>query len=243
MKIITKSNMQNKNKNKHEILLGLTTTPRSDWRGKVKEMKKFGIKRIALFPTFLDIKERKELYALLDEIKGLKIPHVHLRAQDTEDWEMAWYEKHGAKVYNIHTGKHVNTLAVLKPYKEKIFIENHPGKAIAEAELKKSAGICLDFQHWARAKQGHPSVAEKTEYYANNYAIGCCHLSPLPKGKNLLWRLIKMVGGHYRISLDELDYIGQYQQYLPEYISLEQENSFKEQLAAKKYLEEKILRL
>mgnify|MGYP000054681782 CR=1 FL=1 len=46
--------------NKHEILLGLTTTPNSDWKGKVEEMKKFGIKKIALFPTFLPIEKRKE---------------------------------------------------------------------------------------------------------------------------------------------------------------------------------------
>ncbi|MDD5464316.1 MAG: hypothetical protein PHP62_04145, partial [Candidatus Moranbacteria bacterium] len=64
---------------KHEILLGLTTTPKSDWRGKVEEMKKFGIKQIALFPTFLKIDDRKELYKLLEDIDGLEIPHVHLR--------------------------------------------------------------------------------------------------------------------------------------------------------------------
>jgi len=38
---------------KRNILLGLTTTPRSDWRGKVEEIKKFKIKELALFPTFL----------------------------------------------------------------------------------------------------------------------------------------------------------------------------------------------
>lgn len=70
---------------KHKILLGLTTTPKSDWREKVKEIEKFGIKELALFPTFLSPDERKELYTLLEKTKIKNIPHVHLR-DDMEEW-------------------------------------------------------------------------------------------------------------------------------------------------------------
>lgn len=220
---------------KHEILLGLTTTPASDWRGKVEEMKKFGIKRIALFPTFLPVHKRKELYALLDEIEGLVIPHVHLREQDMEEWEMEWFEQHGTVAYNVHMGSHRNEF--LDRYKEKIFVENHIHKSIPEKDIQDRAGICLDFQHWSRAKKQHKIVADHTEEYAKKYTIGCCHISALPKTKNVFWRLLKRVGGHYMITLDELDYIGQYTQYLPKYISIELENTFKRQLEAKAYLE------
>jgi len=225
--------------NKHEILLGLTTTPNSDWRGKVEEMKKFGIKKVALFPTFLPICKRKELYLLLDEISGLVIPHVHLREQDTQDWEMDWYKKHGTEVFNIHMGEHKNE--VLKKYKNVIYIENHINKSIPKNNLEDNAGICLDFQHWQRAKKHCPMVAENTEKYAKQFEIGCCHISALPKIKYFFFRLFKKVGSHYMISLSELDYIGQYRQYLPYYISLELENSFEEQLKAKAYVE-KILK-
>ena len=227
---------------KHEIVLGLTTTPASDWRGKVEEMKKFGIKRIALFPTFLKIEKRKELYNLLEEIEGLVIPHVHLRAQDMQEWEMEWFEKHGAVAYNVHMGKHSND--TLEKYKDKIFIENHISKTIPQDQLEKSAGICLDFQHWHRAKKINPDVAKKTEKYAKKYAVGCCHISALPNGKpwNIIRRMLKRVGGHYMMSLDEMDYVKQYAEYFPKYMSIELENSFEQQLGVNAYLE-KILEL
>jgi hypothetical protein len=219
----------------HEILLGLTTTPGSDWKGKVEEMKKFGIKRIALFPTFLPVEKRKELYNLLEEIDGLVIPHVHLREQDFEQWEIDWLISRGAQVLNIHAGKHSNP--VLETVKDKMFIENHITTYIKEAQLKENAGICLDFQHWERARRKFPVVAEKTERYAKLFTIGCCHISPLPKFKNIWLRILKRVSGHYMCSLDELDYMAAYRDYLPQYISLEIENSFEQQLKAKRYLE------
>jgi hypothetical protein len=219
----------------HEILLGLTTTPASDWKGKVEEMKKFGIKRIALFPTFSPVKKRKELYTLLEKIDGLVIPHVHLRAQDFEQWEIDWLLAHGTEVFNVHGGRHTNP--VLKTIKHKLYIENHMHVCIGEEQLRDNAGICLDFQHWERAKKHFPVVAQKTEEYAKSFTIGCCHVSPLPKFKNVLKRIVKRLGAHYMCSIDELDYMQSYKQYLPKYISIELENSFKEQLEAKAYLE------
>lgn len=220
---------------KHEILLGLTTTPASDWRGKVEEMKQFGIKRIALFPTFLKIEQRKELYTLLEDIEGLVIPHVHLREQDMEPWELEWFERHGTEAYNIHM--HSHHYEVIKKFIRKVFVENNPFHKTPEGDLQKTAGMCIDFQHWAWADRLHPIVAANTRAHAEAFKVGCCHISPLPKLKNTLLRIIKRVGNHYMISLDELDYIGQYTQYLPKYISLEMENTFQRQLEAKAYLE------
>jgi hypothetical protein len=233
----SKTNMKNK---KHEILLGLTTTPNSDWHAKVEELKKFKIKKVALFPTFLSIHKRKELYELLDEIKGLKIPHVHLREQDVQQWEMEWYLSHGAKVFNIHMGEHNNK--VLKKYKDCVFVENHTFKSIPEKQLIANAGICLDFQHWKRAQTACEIVFKHTKEYAEKFTIGCCHVSPLPKKRNFIVRFFKKVGGHYMISIDEFDYLLEFKKYLPKYISLEVENSFEKQLKVKKYLE-KILNI
>jgi hypothetical protein len=232
--------MKNKSGSKHEILLGLTTTPASDWRGKVGEMKKFGIKRIALFPTFLSAHQRKELYKLLEDIDGLKIPHVHLRAQDMEEWEMKWFQQRGTEVFNIHMGEHDND--ILKKHKDKIYVENHVYKSIPENQLKNNAGICLDFQHWQRAKKGCPIVAENTQKYAEQYHVGCCHMSALPKWKNKLFRMFKRVSGHYMCSLDEMDYLKNFIPYFPKLMSIELENSFAQQMKVKAYLE-KLLNL
>lgn len=228
--------MENKN---HEVLLGLTTTPKSDWKGKVGEMKQLGIKRVALFPTFLGIEKRKELYDLLDDIDGLEIPHVHLRNQDMEEWEMTMFEeKYKTQFYNIHVNCQVN--GYLEKYKSKIYVENH-FKKFDENHLKNFAGICLDVQHMERSKLEAPLASRQMSDLLEKYEVGCCHISSLPKIKNTLQRLLKGVAGHYMISLDEVDYVRKYKAFLPQLVSIELENSFERQMEVKKYLEENIL--
>lgn len=232
--------MKNKSGNKHEILLGLTTTPASDWRGKVEEMKKFGIKRIALFPTFLEIDQRKELYKLLEDIEGLEIPHVHLRHQDFEKWEMEMFEqKYGSEVFNIHAN--VKIQDALTGFKSKIFIENDFEK-MDENQIKDFAGICLDTEHLDRAKTQAPNVNLQITDLLKKYPVGCCHVSPKRKLKNIFRRVLKGAWRHYLLSIDEMDYVLQYSEYFPQYISLELENSFAEQMKVKTYLE-KLLNL
>ncbi len=223
-----------KNK-KHEILLGLTTTPKSDWRNKVEEMKKFGIKKIALFPTFLEIDQRKELYGLLEAIDDLEIPHVHLRDQDMEEWELDWFKARGASNFNIHMGGLHNP--ILKQYSENIFIENHIFDSISLEELESCGGICIDFQHLEITKKKFPHVAEDIETCMDKFPVGCCHIAPLPKIKNIFHRFINNAWVHYMISIDELDYVEKYREYLPYYVSIELENSFEVQLKAKAHLE------
>lgn len=234
-----KSIMQNNIKSEYEILLGLTTTPGSDWRGKVEEMKKFGIKKIALFPTFLGIDQRKELYLLLESIEGLEIPHVHLRNEDIEEWEMELFEKkYKTTIYNIHANRGLNEF--LKKYSNKICVENH-FKLLDKNQIAKLGGLCLDVQHLGRSKTEAPQAYAQVMEFLKKYPVGCCHVSPLPKLKYLLKRLFKRRGGHYMMGLSELDYARQYRQYLPKYISIELENSFEEQLKVKKYLEKNVL--
>ncbi|EKE19805.1 MAG: hypothetical protein ACD_8C00102G0004 [uncultured bacterium] len=222
----------------HEILLGLTTTPRSDWHGKVKEMKKFGIKKIALFPTFLNIEKRKELYNLLAEIEDLEIPHVHLRCEDMEQWEFDLFErKYGTRIYNVHEEE-----CESKPYnkyKNIIYIENRY-KNISLRILDNSAGLCVDFAHMEDGRRRKNSKLDHIWDVVDKYPIGCAHVSAIKTNR---WSLINHFFGfdrHYFKNLCELDYIGQYRQYLPYYISLELENSFEQQLEAKKYLENKL---
>lgn len=219
----------------HEILLGLTTTPASDWRGKVEEMKKFGIKRIALFPTFLPIHKRKKLYALLDEIEGLVIPHVHLRSDDMEAWELEMFEeKYKTEVFNIH--QNAINVKVFAKYKHKIYIENQHQPLNPEF-FKGYAGLCVDFSHWEDAKRMlNKRVLRSLLPLVESLPIGCCHVSAVVGKWNPFAFYFKW-SRHYMKNLSQLDYIGQYTQYLPKYISIELENTFKRQLDAKAYLE------
>lgn len=219
---------------KHEILLGLTTTPGSDWRNKVEEMKKFGIKKIALFPTFLNVEKRKELYALLETIEDLEIPHVHLR-DDMTDWEMELFEnKYKTQLYNVHIG-HVE-IPIYQKYMSKIYVENHFCE-LPIPMIEHCSGICLDAAHLESSRIRRRPEYEQIMVVLKKYPVGCCHVSSF--NGNFLNPKNYYVGfdRHYMEKLEWLEYIEKYSQFLPYYVSLELENSFEQQLQAKKYLE------
>ena len=232
---------------KRKILLGLTTTPKSDWRGKVEEINKFKIKEAALFPTMLGLTEREELYKLLEKSCVEEIPHVHLR-DDMKNWELDYfYKKYKTRLFNIHLTKEANNfIDKNKTHLKKIFVENgfDAGKGYF-CLLKKVAGVCLDVAHYhdLGILQKIPTYAGFSEIL-KKYPIGCCHVSAIrerPKSYNK-WDIRdpsvkKIYGFHLLGDLSELDYVKNYVRYLPEYISIELENSFKDKIKAKKYLE------
>ncbi len=226
------------------ILLGLTTTPKSDWRKKVEEIDSLRLREIALFPTAIKIKERKKLYKLLEKTKLKKIPHVHLR-DDMKEWELDYLaEKYNTKLFNIHPNKEAYKIFRHKKYNKKIFIENLMEiDDIFVDNLNKCGGICLDVSHW------HDQGVIQNNYGYNKffdllkkYKIGCCHISAIQeKFKTCIdYRTNKKINFysyHYLNKLRELDYVKKYIKYLPDIISIELENSFKDQLKVKDYLE------
>lgn len=217
------------------ILPGLTTTPGSDWREKVTEMKRLGIREIALFPTYLEKAEREELYRMLEEIEGLSVPHVHLR-DDMDEAELAYLdERYHPVAYNVHES--VRGKDRFLKYRDRTYVENHFHR-MDEGLLGAYAGICLDTQHQHRARflcpRGHAQVARLLDA---GTAVGCCHISPYPLLRNALRRKRRGVGEHYMIDLSELEYVSRYAEYLPDIVSIEMENPFGEQLRAKETLE------
>lgn len=222
-------------KNKKTILPGLTTTPGSDWRGKVEEMKRLGIREIALFPTYLGKSEREELYRMLEEIEGLSVPHIHLR-DDMDEAELASLEERYRPVaYNIHES--AGGMERFLKYRDKTYIENH-FHAVDVTLLGEYAGLCLDTQHHRLSRFQSPSThAQVGRLLAGGVAVGCCHISPYPALRNVLSRKRLGVEEHYMIDQSELDYVARYAEYLPDIVSIEMENAFEEQLRAKETLE------
>lgn len=230
----------------HEILLGLTTTPKSDWRGKVEEMKKFGIKKIALFPTFLETEQRNELYSLLEEIEGLEIPHVHLRSDMAMDELQYFIDKFDSKIFNIHpdNSRYIFSDDFLK-FSSYIYVENLIIIPTVE-ELKKYSGICIDFSHWENnVRLGINDWNDPQEKYNDAmlkrlkiFSVGCCHVSPVQDDPytDTDFPTGFQYDKHSFDDLKEFDYLLKYKQYFPKYLSLELENSFEEQLEAKEYL-------
>lgn len=222
-------------KNKRKILLGLTTTPKSDWYSKIKEIDKYKINEIALFPTFLATKERRELYRLLSLTNIKNIPIVHLRGQDMENWELELLlNKYKTQKFNIHYPE--AKFAKDHPeIKDKIYLENNDvfDQTFTDT-LNLCQGICLDLAHYEDLKHYHsyPGI-EIFDKLLQKSEIGFCHIGAISpkKGPDGLHER------HFMNRLSELNYVQKYIKLLPKFLAIELENSFADQLEAKKYLE------
>lgn len=231
---------------KYKILLGLTTTPDSDWRSKVEECRKFDIQEIALFPTSINLENRKELYNLLEDSPVKSIPHVHLRTDMKIDELDYLVEKFNTKVFNIHSNQDVHKfLEEFGEYTPNIYVENNPDLIPDNDELRKYGGLCVDFSHWQDSiMRGEDNVISKMQEAVIKFKIGCSHISAvdsvIQKSQDTKFSNIIYEGysKHSFSNLNEFDYIKKFVKYLPELISLELENTFADQLKVKKYLEE-----
>ena len=231
---------------RHNILVSITSTSNPiGWVEKVKKISELGIEEAALFPTTLKQNQRKELYSTLEKSTIRSIPHVHLRG-DMEDWELDLFiVKYNTRFFNIHPDKSKHPFGRdFSKYREKIYVENVL-VVPEQKELKKCAGLCIDFSHWeANVLYGNGEYNEKMRKMSDKFPIGCCHVSAVrnrseynPKFPD---KFSGKLGQHFMESLNDLDYIKKYKKYLPEFVSIELENSIAEQLEAKKYLEKMI---
>ena len=129
-----------------KILVSITTTRNSDWRAKINEINKLGLKEAAIFPTCLNGKERKELYKLLEKSTLKMIPLVHIR-NDMGPEELDYLiKKFRVKTFNMHTNSEFPFRYDYQKHQRMIFIEN-VYNPLNEKEIRKFGGICVDTAH------------------------------------------------------------------------------------------------
>ncbi len=233
---------QTANSRQRSILLGLTTTPGSDWREKIKEIDQFGITEIAFFPTYLGPEQREELYGLLEKSGLKKIIFVHLRP-DFSISELEYLtEKYGVEFFNIHPDDPgIKFLKSAPQFASRIFIENlRDNIDDVEKNVGDCGGLCIDFAHWHAAKIDKRKSYKKFENVVKNNKIGFCHLSAiLDKPEIFSWAIEEgpCLDYHTLRTLSNMDYLKSFLPYLPDILGLELENSFEEQLEIKAYVE------
>lgn len=227
------------------ILPTITTTNRSDWREKCDEISFNKIKEACVFPTTLNIKERKELYGRLEKTSLERIPFVHLRS-DMEEWELEYFISHyHTKIFNTHSRKEHPFVHNLSKFTSYIFIEN-VFTAFDEEEIQECAGVCIDFSHLENDRK---KDRERYNYFLKiikKYPRGCGHLSSVRNVKHIdenakvFHAKASRYDSHWLGELCELDYIIRYKSILPPIIALELENPIKRQLEAKEYVERRL---
>lgn len=223
-----------------KIFPTITTTSGSNWREKITEIDKLGLKEIALFPTCLNKKERKEMYEMLGKTGLKNIPFIHLR-NDFDEEEIGWLkEKYQTQVFNTHSERLYPLKNSWDKYKKEcIYLENtHSG--FLEDELEKYAGICIDFSHLENDRLFYPKRYEQSVQMIKKYKIGCAHLSAIKKENHPDSERPQELryDWHQLEKFSEMDYLRNYpQEYFPKFIAIELENSLAEQLKIKDYIE------
>lgn len=239
-----------------KILLGLTTTNNLVWRKRIKEIDKYGIKEIALFPTCLNFKQRKELYTMLERTNLERIPHVHLRHGMTGKEIDYLVKKYSVEVFNTHPTPEGFKLIKKNPkYRNRIFIENIFLKETKvffsedSFEKYKIAGVCIDFAHFESERLLRPDDYKTHKEIIDKYPCGCNHVSAIKKRPSYVPLILDnerysvlSYDSHLARNLSDLDYLKRIpKRYFSNIISIELENSFKKQLEIKKYIEKIIL--
>ena len=219
---------------KKKVLLGVTTTFGSDWKEKIKEIKKLKLKEVAFFLTCLNKKEREEFYKLAEKT-GVKAPFVHLRS-DMDVAELDYLIKvFKTKVFNIHNQKEEFALEYdLSKHKKQIFIENVL-LGFSEKEIKEFGGICLDISHLERDRLSHKKRFKHDIKIIERNFIGCNHISAVADEAEMDERTGKPeYTRHFLKDLSEVDYLKKYPlSYFSDYIAIELENTLEEQLKIK----------
>jgi hypothetical protein len=225
------------------ILPGITSTKKDRLPAFLDDLRRSSERLVALFPTCLSYDERQALYRELETINGLGIPHVHLRADCGPDEIRYLSDRFGTRAFNIHPRGSSHPFGPIPAaFASRVYIEN-VDTAPEDAELEGDGGtapggICPDFSHLENARlHGLDEYVRTVERQLGRFPVGCCHMSAIRVGVPNHWA--GMWDHHEYASLDDLRYLAAYGNRMPpEWASLELENSFGEQLAAREFLED-----
>jgi hypothetical protein len=218
------------------IIPGLTTTVHEAIPRFVDDLSRSDVRTIAMFPTVIDRATREGLYADLERIGGLRIPHVHLRTDFDENEIDYLSRRFGTEVFNTHPQASAHPFGPIpERLASRVFVEN-VGVPPEISDLEAVGGICPDFSHLEAARHlGMTEYVALVEDQLARFPIGCCHVSAIREGVPNEWN-----GGwdHHRYAdLSDLDYLLRYRSMLPSrWVSLELENPLEEQLCAISYL-------
>ncbi|MFH1582549.1 MAG: hypothetical protein ABIA08_02230 [bacterium] len=214
---------------RNKILLSITGEGSLDWANKLEEINELKIKKVAVFLERFDKKERDNFYRLLGKSCIKEIPFVHLR-HDVGKKEMDFFvKKYKTKYFNIHED-HFKILDKWKGYWDKIYLEmNYDSKIDKDVKVRRIGGFCIDLSHFKASIARGTEEAYYTYLRKNKIKFTCNHLN----GYNSIERKDK----HIITSLKDFDYLTSLPKYVfGELISIEIDNSIKEQISFKEYL-------
>src|SRR4030042_6822815 len=131
-----------------KILVSITGRKQCDWSSKLDEIKKYKIKKIALFLEMFPRNQRKQIYLALLHSPVKKIPLIHIKN------DMGWKEfkflrrRFRTKCFTMHESsfKHIDKW---KGFHKMLFLEmNKDNKIPKNVDVSKIGGFCIDMSHF-----------------------------------------------------------------------------------------------
>jgi len=212
------------------ILIGLTAKKGKGWKKKLEEIKKYKIKRFALFVEEIPLKKRPELYKELLKLDIEEIPLIHIREDITVE-ELEFFKKNfKTNCFTIHEN-HFDNLPFWEKFSQDLFLEfNRDGIVDTRVDMHKIGGFCVDFSHF---KASEEDWSNEFEYILERRDISkyfkCNHLNGYSYKENRDLHRVK--------NLKEFAYLKTLPLFLfGEDIALEMYNSVEQQLKFKEYL-------
>lgn len=227
-----------------QVLFGLTTTGQSDWRDKVEEIKQLNLRSVALLPTMLAPADRKILYKLLEEAGLESAPYVHLNHDFTVAEIDYLVSRFKTKALSCHSDAESYALLDRLPkYNSMIYVENvadeQKNKLFTPENFSKHqvSGICLDLSHLAETRHSSKKHFKRLAAMLEKYPVRVNHISGVKN--SVLYKFFnKTYVDHSLDNLSDLAYLKNFPpHYFAQYIVMELENSFLEQVEIKKFLE------
>lgn len=214
----------------NRILVSITGDKEKDWKSKLEEIKKYKIKKIALFIECFKKQQRNKIYKALLSSNIKEIHLVHIR-HDTSKQELKLLLKNfKVKCFVIHESG-FNYLKKWSGFHKKLFLEmNYDNFVPKNVNLNKIGGFCIDLSHFKSAEKKQSKdfkyiIKRKKE---KRYFV-CNHLNGYSYKKNVDLHTIK--------SLKDFSYLKTLPTFLfGKYIAIEVFNSITEQLKFKKYI-------
>lgn len=212
------------------LLVGITGREDRHWKGKLKEVEKYKLRKVALFMECFKKPQRKKIYKALLKSNIREIPLVHIRNDMGRDELVFLVKNFKSKYLTIHE----NSFRYMKKWKgfyKKLYLEmNYDNYVPDNVKVRRIGGFCIDLSHFKADEErlskelGYITKRRKTARY-----FKCNHLNG--------YSFRKKTDVHTVRNLKEFDYL----KTLPGFvfggaIGIEVENSIKEQLKFKKYL-------
>ncbi len=203
------------------------------WESMLSEVEQFGLKKVALFLTGLNLVERRKCYKALDALRPrVQVPFVHARS-DMQPYEYyRLIDRFGTEIFNLHQNTerypHVGLPSDLRM---RIGIEN--AEPISRSALRHFGGLCIDLSHLEDARlRADPEYATVCQL-VDQFPVLANHISAITRiAQRSLSISEPHFDDHWLSKRTEIDYVKNYPpKFFGRYCALELTNPIADQLA------------